>query len=611
MNNNYSDKRNSYLIELLPKVYRTEGDIVDFKPEKIKESLIKETNLDENSAEKITKLAVRRIISSGMDFLSGPHIREIVCSILSEQHFEKERKIYTRIGMPLMDYHLILQEPQKKKNLLSINPESIHHWAANRISEEYAHLRILDGEQSKAHLYGDIHIHGLRYFDLRPNSQIWDPRMILKNGLPPVSDWSHCNKSGPASNLKVAVAQLSKWLGMTQGEFSGRQGFNFLSIFLAPYVQELSDDKLLEIIRHLIFEINQLGIIIGRKIPDTLISTTPYIFEQVADLPAIGPYGKEVGIYSNYETECQRLFKIFSEVLIEGDYNSEPFTNPKHIVFYEKEMIKKEENQYLGIWDEVINSQSPYFANLSQNSSLQHILKKPSYINYGTLQNVTINLPRLSYKSNSETEFFDLLQDTLRLCAEILLKKYEIIEKRIKSRHLPLCSGNINGSRLLDLQYQNLGISIVGLNQAIYNLTGSNLKDEESAFRLGKEILDFINSSCESYTKKLDKNFLLLENFSKGLNQRFRDLDARHFKDKIKDFSGINAHQTLKEYLNSARLQKTIDIKKHQILQKQAVLGAYISEFLIPLRVNTKEDFKDALTDFLRQLDFSCVQFRV
>ena len=85
-------------MDLLPKVFRTEGDVVEFNPSKILESIMKETSMKEKDAKHITELVVRRIISSGIKFLSGPHIREIVCSILSENHFEQERKIYTSIS---------------------------------------------------------------------------------------------------------------------------------------------------------------------------------------------------------------------------------------------------------------------------------------------------------------------------------------------------------------------------------------------------------------------------------------------------------------------------------------------------------------------------------
>lgn len=182
------------IMDLLPKVFRTEGDMAEFDPSKIFNSIIKETKMSEEDANHITELVVRRIISSGIKFLSGPHIREIVCSMLSENHFEQERKLYTRIGMPLMDYEEILEKGRKPLTEELINPEKVHHWAADQLAEEYTLLRILDDNEAKAHLYGDIHIHKLKYFDLRPLSQIWDPRIILKNGIPPIINKFICCK---------------------------------------------------------------------------------------------------------------------------------------------------------------------------------------------------------------------------------------------------------------------------------------------------------------------------------------------------------------------------------------------------------------------------------
>ena len=41
-----------------------------------------------------------------------------------------------------MDYEAILEYGVDENANQDINPESIHHWAANRISDEYALLRI-------------------------------------------------------------------------------------------------------------------------------------------------------------------------------------------------------------------------------------------------------------------------------------------------------------------------------------------------------------------------------------------------------------------------------------------------------------------------------------
>ena len=333
--------KQNYLKKLLPQVFRTEGDVVPFDPVKIEYSLIRETGLDQRSADRITELVVRRIISSGIKFLSGPHIREIVCSILSEQHFEEERKIYTRIGMPLMDYEAILEYGVDENANQDMNPESIHHWAANRISDEYALLRILDSEEAHAHLFGDLHIHMLRYFDLRPFCQEWDPRMILENGLPPVESWAHCSKSGPAGSLRVAVTHLAKWLGIIQGEFSGGQGYDYITTFLAPYTRGISDREIEQSMQCLIFETNQIFAARGGQVPFTSISCTPTVPDGLLNIPAVGPHGKIGGSYGDYKEECLKLFDALTDVYIQGDHNGKLFAFPKHEIKIKKECLSE------------------------------------------------------------------------------------------------------------------------------------------------------------------------------------------------------------------------------------------------------------------------------
>ncbi|MFX1408262.1 MAG: hypothetical protein ACFFBW_15030 [Promethearchaeota archaeon] len=98
----------------LPSDVATKSGFKSFDENKIYRSLLKETTLNYEAAEQITKTVLRRIISSEIGFLSGPHIREIVCSVLSEMGYEEERKQYTRIGRPMADLKKICEEYLKK-----------------------------------------------------------------------------------------------------------------------------------------------------------------------------------------------------------------------------------------------------------------------------------------------------------------------------------------------------------------------------------------------------------------------------------------------------------------------------------------------------------------
>ncbi|MFX0037661.1 MAG: anaerobic ribonucleoside-triphosphate reductase [Candidatus Hermodarchaeota archaeon] len=547
-------------MDLLPKVYRTEGSIADFDPSKIYESILKETGMNESNVKHITELVVRRIISSGIKFLSGPHIREIVCSILSEQHFENERKLYTRIGMPLMDYEEILERGLYNRLNGQINPETIHHWAANQISEEYAHLRILTNEESKAHLAGDIHINGLNYFDLRPFIQLWDPRLVLENGFPPFDNITLYYPEKPAVNLITALNHLSKWLGMVQSEFYGTQGFNFLTTFLAPYIKHLSQDKIDQELQKFIYDLSQLSILLGKKITQISVSSYYSTFKSFSEFPVIVPNIKNKQVYGIYQEDCLKLFKGLINIYNKIEDNKTALL-PKLQLILDDKFLEEIENNYSNFWEEVQKVNSIYFTNYCLNTNKNLFLKRnlgSTYINYGFLQNISLNLPRYAYLSKNEDDFFEILRSKINLCSDILNKKYNIIEKRIVSNHLPFCSGKVNGKSIFKLKDQNLSISLIGLNEAIKFLTNYELHEHSEAIKLSKKVLNEINKLCSKLSEINKRNFVLTENSSFKAIQRFTELDLKHYPDQVKSI--IN--DTIDSYTNSVhfRNEAVIDL---------------------------------------------------
>ncbi len=583
----------NFLKTLLPNVFRTEGDVVKFDPVKILESLIKETGMNFDNALLVTKFTVRRIISSGIKFLSGPHIREIVCSILSEQHFEEERKLYTRIGMPLMDYEDILERGIDENANQDMNPESIHHWAANKISDEYALLRILNSEESQAHLYGDIHVHMLRYFDLRPFCQEWDPRMVLEHGLPPVTSWAHCSKSRPAGSLRVAVTHLAKWLGIIQGEFSGGQGYDYITTFLAPYAKGLSGKEIEQSMQCLLFETNQIFAARGGQVPFTSISCTPTVPNSLLDIPAVGPHGQIAGKYRDYKDECLKLFDALTDVYIKGDANGKLFAFPKHEIKIKKEWLKEFEPSYLKLMEEAATMGTPYFLNmcpewmpdeihsqccrkfLSGNEIIMRCILDPekrkkanvweNYVTIGSLQSVSLNLPRYAYMAKSEEDYFRILDEKMELSAKILIKKWDLMEKRLKTGHLPLCSGTIKGEPIFKLRDQNLSIGFTGLNEAVKFLTNYELHESNTAYELGKRILEYMVAKCNTMTERDGKSYSLWEQPSESTANRLAQLDLKHFPKKaIVQSSGISAY-----YTNSDHFRYDADIPLSERIKKQ------------------------------------------
>ncbi len=590
-------------MHLLPKVFRSEGDVVDFDTLKILESIIKETGMQEEEAKHVTELVVRRIISSGIKFLSGPHIREIVCSILSENHYEEERKLYTRIGMPLMDYEDILEKVDTNDIKKVINPEKIHHWAANKLAEEYTLLRILTDEESKAHLFGDIYIHQLKYFDLRPYEHNWDPRIILKYGIPPTDYDSFSYKVGPPQNLREALNQLANWSGLIQNEFSGHQAFNHLTIFLAPFIGTLSESTIRNELKTFIYEINHLSAISGKRYLKSSIECYPTITNYFLDEPAIGPHGKIYGTYKDYTSECVKLFDGFIDIFTEGDYYSNAFHYPLHKIYFNNECLKTYHDLYLKVVNEINTNHTPLLINsfFSETHRPDATNNSSKYLNSGILQKITINLPRIAYLNTDEVKFLDGLTLKLRLSAEILNKKYEIIKKRLSTNHLPLCNSLIENNTLYQLKNQDLCIGFVGLNEAIKIMTESMMHENSTSFDLGKRIISEMVNICSEMSIKFNKSYSLIEDSSERAIERFVKLDQKHFPEISMEY-----------YSNSTKFDKRIDIDLFKKLELQGTFHSLIKhgakEEISLKKAKSQYHNDDAFLEFL---DMICMKTKI
>jgi ribonucleoside-triphosphate reductase len=591
-------------MDLLPKVFRTEGKIADFDPSKIFESILKETKMSELDAKEITELVVRRIISSGIKFLSGPHIREIVCSILSEQHFENERKLYTRIGMPLMDYEEILERKYSNDTHPQINPERLQHKAANQIAEEYAHLRILDNEESKAHLAGDIHINGLNYFVLRPFSQTWDPRIILEHGVPPIKNLSGYYNEKPPWDLKSAIYQLSLWLGMTQSEFYGIQGFNYVNTFIAPYIGNASSIEITQDVQRLLYQLNNLPLIIGREISRSLISLSPLIINGYTHIKAFK------NTYGDYQKECIDLFIAFINGLEEAYQNNQLFLIPEYLLLLDEISVNSIEEGLSNFWESSNLLQKLQFSKYNERNEFLNDHKREEYLNYGTLQDISLNLPRYAFMSSkNEDSFLEILYSKLNLCSKILLKKYEIIKKRINSKQLPLCSSKIGQESLYNLEDQKLSVSLVGLNESIKYLSNYELHENAEAINLGKKILLNINRFYNEQSDNSINKFILSENKSNLAVERFQKLDVKEYP---KEMKFVSKEQ---KYSNSVHFRENIDIN---ILEKMDALGIFHKQIhegaiaYFSLNEIQKNDFiiKDFIMKAIKESTLSSFKFR-
>ncbi|TFF97984.1 MAG: hypothetical protein EU547_02820 [Promethearchaeota archaeon] len=111
------------MYDLLPKVQTSKGTEETFDPERIMNSLLKETDLSAEQAQEVAIELTRRAILYKIKVLTSPEIRELVCSILLEKGLDKARFRYTRLGLPFYDFDKLMSssenEDQKKQRVFS------------------------------------------------------------------------------------------------------------------------------------------------------------------------------------------------------------------------------------------------------------------------------------------------------------------------------------------------------------------------------------------------------------------------------------------------------------------------------------------------------------
>lgn len=112
-----------YLNNLIPFILKKNSKKEIFEPNKIYDSLLKETSISEENARKVTDNVVRFLVNINIKLITAPLIREVTNVQLLKLGLEKERLENTRIGFPRYDLAQIYDNNYswKFKNKLILN----------------------------------------------------------------------------------------------------------------------------------------------------------------------------------------------------------------------------------------------------------------------------------------------------------------------------------------------------------------------------------------------------------------------------------------------------------------------------------------------------------
>ena len=526
---------------------RTSSDILEyFDNERIIKSLVDETGVNLSFAKNIAKDVEKELGRMRLNYVTAPLIREIVNVKLLEGGMESVRARYTRLGMPVYDVKKLLDGDSSE--VVRFSPEAVHKVMSDRIGREYAMLNIMPFDLADAHMCGQIHIHDLNYFPLKPTTFSHDIRVFLKKGLKVDGTGEYIAVSGPAKRPAAAFMHSIKALIAGQTEVSREQYLEDFNYLMAPYVVGLPYDKIRQLAQMVAYEISQTAVGHGGQSIYANLCMDTSLPKHMKEMPAVQPGGKVIRSvkYGDYEDEAEAIFEAFAEVMAAGDNIGKPFIYPRIVV----NRVSKRDDEKLGL-----------MAPLTARFGTPVYMKggRQFYGNRrGTIQHVTINLPQLAYQKREDIG--GLLDNRLKKAFEVLLLKRKVMNHNLEANLVPFLKQKAAGVRYFNPQKQLYVISYAGLNELSLLCAGAPLEKPEGA-RYGTKIVRQMARTVKTFKEESGLDIILTGD-PKGISySKFAATDAKRYPDKALVRGGQNPYYSKGHYVDCKKLGDKLDIE--------------------------------------------------
>jgi len=467
----------------------------EFDANKIANALTKEAKMPAELAKKVAKEAEKRLLKSKTKYLTAPLIREVVNAILIEKDLEEYRHKLTRLGLPVYQVASLMDTKAKTP----LTSASLHEMAGKTVLEEYILLNILPRDIADAHLSGSLHINGLSSWILKPTEIMHDLRFFLQNGLNLEKTDAAQPAYPPPQSLESALSLIFNVLLHSAKELEETQTFDYLNVFLAPFVRNLDSARIKDSLRLFISNINQhVNASLGLEL------TVP---DFVNEKPALGPSGKPAGKYGDFVEKCQLLASLFLEIFAE-ESAAKSLTNAKLILKIRPEVFTDERANALFRKAHTLAAGKGmlYFANLSEKKQKHSVFSaagckleanlnedwETDTLRTGCLGVVTVNVPRIAYECEKDrTKFFEILKERLEMAMRALEIKYRMLRHYGKGV-LPFIMQSANGDQYFRLENCSRIINFAGFEEASEFFYEENIHNKKTLDFAGEIIQNIV-----------------------------------------------------------------------------------------------------------------------
>jgi len=572
-------------------IKKRDGQIVGFEPSKITAAIGKAGKATDEFGKKKARRLTKKVLVRARELGVGPipkveEIQNIVEKVLLNSPFHKSTKAYIlyreqhaqiraiaiKASVDLVESYIQSLDWKVKENSnMSYSLQGLNNYISSDITSEYWLNRIYPPEIRHAHKSGDLHIHDLNI--LAPYCDGWDLKDLLMNGFKGVEGKV---ESAPPKHLRSTLGQLVNFFCTLQGEAAGAQAISNFDTLLAPFVRydKLDYKGVKQAIQGFLFSMN-VSTRFGGQAPFTNITldlTSPVTLKNQRVIIG-GTEQKET--YSDFQIEMDMINRAFAEVMMEGDAKGRVFTFP--IPTYN---ITEDFDWDNPVLEPILKMTGkygvPYFSNFV-NSDMspedtrsmccrlrldnRELFKRGGGLFganplTGSIGVVTINLPRIGYHAENESDFFERLRKPVLLAKESLSIKRKVIERFTAGGLYPYSRFYLRevkeGTGLFWKNHFST-IGIIGMNEACLNFLGTDIGSEKGRF-FALEAMDFIRHIIAEIQEETGEMLNLEATPAEGTSYRLAMIDKEQFPEIICANEEDYRKGTAPFYTNSTQL---------------------------------------------------------
>ena len=262
--------------QLITKIHKRSGEIVDFNQAKITSALQKAAAAigcqdADKKAQKYSDQVVK-LVEEKFHHNSIPAVEEIqdlVEEVLignREIKIAKDYILYRDQRSRLREMDLMINSNQIMENYLNktnweikensnmtYSLQGLNNHLASIISSNYWLSKVYPARIRDAYKNGDLHIHDLQL--LAPYCCGWDLKDLITQGFRGVSTKV---ESKPAKHFRSILGQIINFFYTLQGEVAGAEAFSNFDTYLAPFIRydNLDDKDVKQALQEFLFNIN-------------------------------------------------------------------------------------------------------------------------------------------------------------------------------------------------------------------------------------------------------------------------------------------------------------------------------------------------------------------